>query len=192
MPRYRTCCADIQADSRCSSGQFVLCHSSSMLPAWCVKPNHAGAWLPCVRTIVDHDHVAFCHPASGCCCCCSVQYLQQPERVFAEVYRVLKPGGVAIFTFSNRMFYEKVGGQQVVGCQLPLPALSSNRPEQYHCASGGALSRLCGTSNNPLAGWVSRSGGRLSWLVLMQAWLISCIRCCCWVGRWVMLLLLRA
>jgi ubiquinone/menaquinone biosynthesis C-methylase UbiE len=31
-----------------------------------------------------------------------VQYLQQPERVFAEVYRVLKPGGVAIFTFSNR------------------------------------------------------------------------------------------
>ena len=29
--------------------------------------------------------------------------------MFAEVYRVLKPGGVAIFTFSNRMFYEKVG-----------------------------------------------------------------------------------
>jgi ubiquinone/menaquinone biosynthesis C-methylase UbiE len=40
---------------------------------------------------------------------CSVQYLQQPEKVFAEVCRVLKPGGVAIFTFSNRMFYEKVG-----------------------------------------------------------------------------------
>jgi hypothetical protein len=39
----------------------------------------------------------------------SVQYLQQPEKVFAEVYRVLRPGGVAIFTFSNRMFYDKVG-----------------------------------------------------------------------------------
>jgi ubiquinone/menaquinone biosynthesis C-methylase UbiE len=37
----------------------------------------------------------------------SVQYLQQPEAVFAEIYRVLKPGGVAIMTFSNRMFYEK-------------------------------------------------------------------------------------
>lgn len=37
----------------------------------------------------------------------SVQYLQQPERVFAEVHRVLRPGGVAIFTFSNRMFYTK-------------------------------------------------------------------------------------
>lgn len=37
----------------------------------------------------------------------SVQYLQYPEAVFAEIYRILKPGGVAIFSFSNRMFYQK-------------------------------------------------------------------------------------
>ncbi|MGP1381915.1 MAG: class I SAM-dependent methyltransferase [Thainema sp.] len=37
----------------------------------------------------------------------SVQYLQQPEAVFAEIARVLKPGGVAIVSFSNRMFYQK-------------------------------------------------------------------------------------
>ncbi|MEO0770181.1 MAG: methyltransferase domain-containing protein [Cyanobacteria bacterium J06649_4] len=37
----------------------------------------------------------------------SVQYIQYPEAVFAEVYRVLKPGGIAIFSFSNRMFYQK-------------------------------------------------------------------------------------
>ncbi|NJN32662.1 MAG: class I SAM-dependent methyltransferase [Synechococcales cyanobacterium RM1_1_8] len=37
----------------------------------------------------------------------SVQYLQQPELVFAEVRRILKPGGIAIFSFSNRMFYQK-------------------------------------------------------------------------------------
>ncbi|PNX99578.1 hypothetical protein L195_g022845 [Trifolium pratense] len=37
----------------------------------------------------------------------SVQYLQQPEKVFAEVFRLLKPGGVFIVSFSNRMFYEK-------------------------------------------------------------------------------------
>ncbi|MEY3299974.1 MAG: hypothetical protein RLZZ597_3234 [Cyanobacteriota bacterium] len=37
----------------------------------------------------------------------SVQYLQQPEGVFAEIYRVLKPGGVAVVSFSNRMFYQK-------------------------------------------------------------------------------------
>lgn len=40
-------------------------------------------------------------------CCVSVQYLQQPERVFAEVRRVLRPGGVCVVTFSNRMFGTK-------------------------------------------------------------------------------------
>ncbi|WP_026731754.1 class I SAM-dependent methyltransferase [Fischerella sp. PCC 9605] len=39
--------------------------------------------------------------------CVSVQYLQYPEAVFSEVHRVLKPGGVAIISFSNRMFFQK-------------------------------------------------------------------------------------
>lgn len=37
----------------------------------------------------------------------SVQYLQRPEAVFAEIYRILKPNGIAIISFSNRMFYQK-------------------------------------------------------------------------------------
>lgn len=37
----------------------------------------------------------------------SVQYLQYPEGVFHEIHRILKPGGVAIVSFSNRMFYQK-------------------------------------------------------------------------------------
>jgi SAM-dependent methyltransferase len=37
----------------------------------------------------------------------SVQYLQFPERVFAEIHRILKPGGIVIISFSNRMFYQK-------------------------------------------------------------------------------------
>src|SRR4028119_2388260 len=37
----------------------------------------------------------------------SIQYLQYPEAVFSEIHRILKPGGVAIFSFSNRMFYQK-------------------------------------------------------------------------------------
>jgi SAM-dependent methyltransferase len=37
----------------------------------------------------------------------SVQYLQHPEAVFAEIYRILKPGGIAIMSFSNRMFPHK-------------------------------------------------------------------------------------
>lgn len=37
----------------------------------------------------------------------SVQYLQYPEAIFAEIYRLLRPGGIIIVSFSNRMFYQK-------------------------------------------------------------------------------------
>ena len=37
----------------------------------------------------------------------SVQYVQYPEAVFSEIHRVLKPGGISIVSFSNRMFYQK-------------------------------------------------------------------------------------
>lgn len=39
--------------------------------------------------------------------CVSVQYLQYPEAIFTEIHRILKPGGIAIISFSNRMFYDK-------------------------------------------------------------------------------------
>jgi SAM-dependent methyltransferase len=37
----------------------------------------------------------------------SVQYLQYPETIVAEIHRILKPGGICIISFSNRMFYQK-------------------------------------------------------------------------------------
>ncbi len=40
-------------------------------------------------------------------CAVSVQYLRHPEQVFAEVARVLRPGGIFIVSFSNRMFAQK-------------------------------------------------------------------------------------
>ncbi len=40
-------------------------------------------------------------------CCVSVDYLTRPLEVFAEVARVLKPGGVFACTFSNRCFPTK-------------------------------------------------------------------------------------
>ena len=43
----------------------------------------------------------------GACCCVSVQYLQQPVTVFAEVRRVLRAGGPLVVTFSNRCFPSK-------------------------------------------------------------------------------------
>jgi SAM-dependent methyltransferase len=39
--------------------------------------------------------------------CVSVQYLQYPDAIFTEIRRILKPGGIAIISFSNRMFYQK-------------------------------------------------------------------------------------
>ena len=37
----------------------------------------------------------------------SIQYLQYPDQVFAEIFRILRPGGIAVISFSNRMFYQK-------------------------------------------------------------------------------------
>lgn len=40
-------------------------------------------------------------------CCAGVQYLQRPVEVFAEVRRVLRPGGVFAVSYSNRCFPTK-------------------------------------------------------------------------------------
>jgi SAM-dependent methyltransferase len=40
-------------------------------------------------------------------CCVGAQYLQQPVAVFAEVRRILRPGGQFIVSFSNRCFHTK-------------------------------------------------------------------------------------
>ena len=40
-------------------------------------------------------------------CAVSIQYLQHPRQVFAEVARVLCPGSSLIVSFSNRMFAQK-------------------------------------------------------------------------------------
>jgi SAM-dependent methyltransferase len=40
-------------------------------------------------------------------CCVSVQYLQRPAEVFAEVRRVLRPGAQFIVSYSNRCFPTK-------------------------------------------------------------------------------------
>lgn len=40
-------------------------------------------------------------------CTVSIQYLQYPEAILSEIYRILKPEGLVIISFSNRMFYQK-------------------------------------------------------------------------------------
>jgi SAM-dependent methyltransferase len=47
------------------------------------------------------------HAFDAAFCTVSVQYLQRPVDVFAQVHRVLKPGGMFIVSFSNRCFPTK-------------------------------------------------------------------------------------
>ena len=47
------------------------------------------------------------HSCDAALCCVSVQYLQQPIAVFAEVRRVLRPGAPFIVSYSNRCFPTK-------------------------------------------------------------------------------------
>ena len=48
-------------------------------------------------------------------CCVSVQYLVQPLETFAEVARVLEPGGPFVVTFSNRCFPTKAVATWLAG-----------------------------------------------------------------------------
>ncbi|MEA5570102.1 class I SAM-dependent methyltransferase [Calothrix sp. UHCC 0171] len=62
----------------------------------------------CVQNLNDKPQLPFSdNDFDAVLNCVSVQYLQYPEAIFTEIHRVLKPGGVAIISFSNRMFYQK-------------------------------------------------------------------------------------
>jgi SAM-dependent methyltransferase len=69
---------------------------------------------PAADARVVHDLNADPHlplPASSfdaAVCCVSVDYLTRPIEVFADVARVLRPGGPFVCTFSNRCFPTKV------------------------------------------------------------------------------------
>ncbi|GFH06284.1 methyltransf_11 domain-containing protein [Haematococcus lacustris] len=97
---------------------------------WAADDNSFDAVLCCVSAV------------AGRCPVCSVQYLQQPEEVFSEVHRVLKPGGVCIVTFSNRMFPHKAisawtqADSGYARCQVGLVSGSPARGE-----SGGVAVR---------------------------------------------------
>jgi SAM-dependent methyltransferase len=53
--------------------------------------------------VVPFDSGAFDHAT----CCVSVDYLTRPIEVFREVTRVVRPGGLFVCTFSNRLFPTK-------------------------------------------------------------------------------------
>lgn len=74
----------------------VELEANVQLDHWFVADLNAAPALPLADTSID---VALC--------CVGVQYLQQPVAVFAEVRRVLRPGGVFAISYSNRCFPTK-------------------------------------------------------------------------------------
>lgn len=90
--------------------------------------------------------------------CVSVDYLVRPVEVYAEVARVLRPGGLSICTFSNRCFPSKavrgwLGTDDDTHCAIVA---------EYHRQAGGfaepvAEQRLDGRRSDPLwAVWARR------------------------------------
>jgi SAM-dependent methyltransferase len=70
-------------------------------------------------------------------CCVSVDYLTRPVEVFADVARVLRPGGPFVCTFSNRCFPTKaIRGWLYSG-------------DEQHCEIVEAYFRLAGSWDEP-------------------------------------------
>jgi SAM-dependent methyltransferase len=66
-------------------------------------------------------------------CTVSVEYLTKPFEVFAEVRRVLRPGGRFVLTFSNRWFPPKVVRVWAAAHEFERPGLVL----EYFLRSGG-------------------------------------------------------
>jgi SAM-dependent methyltransferase len=72
-----------------------------------LRENHA-ATATVVHDLNTDPHLPFADESfDAVVCCVSVDYLTRPVEVFAEVARVLRPGGPFVCTFSNRCFPTK-------------------------------------------------------------------------------------
>ena len=91
--------------------------------------------------------------------CVSVDYLVRPVEVYAEVARVLRPGGLSVCTFSNRCFPSKA----VRGWLATDDEAHGEVVATYHRLAGGfaepvVQQRLDGRRGDPLwAVWARRS-----------------------------------
>ena len=97
----------------------------------------------------------------ACCLCVSVQYLQRPVAVFAEVCRLLRPGGVFVVSFSNRCFPTKA-----VAIWRALDGADQQRLVGAYMSQAG-FAGLAGHAHTPAGGdplWsvVAYRPGRLS------------------------------
>src|SRR3954447_15582370 len=108
---------------------------------------HATSWL--VHDLNAHPELPFEDAAfDAATCCVSVDYLIRPVEVFASVARVLRPGGVFVCTFSNRLFPTKA----IAGWLATNDAGHVAIVEEYFRQAGGfgePESRRCTPAERP-------------------------------------------
>ena len=84
----------------------------------------------------------------------SVQYLEYPEAIFSEIHRILKPDGIVIVSFSNRMFYQKAIATWREGTDLSHLQLVKS---YFHSVAGFSQAEIISNSN-PLPGFLQLLG----------------------------------
>jgi SAM-dependent methyltransferase len=114
--------------------------------AWVVHDLNADAALPFGDA--EFDHVT---------CCVSVDYLTQPIDVFRDVARLLRPHGLFVCTFSNRLFPTKA----IRGWLMTDDETHMRIVAEYFRQAGGyepAVTRRCDAPGDPLyAVWAARA-----------------------------------
>jgi SAM-dependent methyltransferase len=102
---------------------------------WVVHDLNQDPCLPFADDTFDHAT-----------CCVSVDYLTQPVDVFREVARVLRPGGMFVCTFSNRLFPTKaVRGWLFAGSDAHVAIV------REYFAAAGAFEPATSALRTPLA-----------------------------------------
>jgi SAM-dependent methyltransferase len=99
--------------------------------AWVVHDLNADPVLPFADKTFDHAT-----------CCVSVDYLTRPIEVFREVGRVVRPGGLFVCSFSNRLFPTKA----IRGWLVSDSATHMRIVGEYFARAGGfgdAVARAC-------------------------------------------------
>ena len=77
----------------------------------------------------------------------SIQYLTSPIEVFQDVHRILKPGGVFLVVFSNRMFFTKA-----VRCWVESDDQARMRLVWSYFEHADEYEEIMGTCRNPRRG----------------------------------------
>jgi SAM-dependent methyltransferase len=93
-----------------------------------------AASVTVVHDLNVHPQVPFADASfDAAVCCVSVDYLTRPVEVFADVARVVRPGGPFVCTFSNRCFPTKA----IRGWLASTDEQHCQIVERYFAAAGG-------------------------------------------------------